>query len=141
MAIEDAKPSVEPVLKSKKKAEMIKAKMKGTSLDAIAKASGVAIQQAVDMTIETGNIPNAGPEKKVIGTAFAIGLNKVSAPIEGNSGIFVVKPTAITKAPALPNHTEYIAKVKSQVAGYSGRVIPALKENADIEDNRPQFNY
>lgn len=141
LAIEDARPSVEPFLKNKKKAEQIKAKMKGSSLDAIAKITGVAIQQAVDQTVENANIPNAGPERKVVGTAFATGLNKVSAPIEGNSGVFVVKPTAITKAPVLKSHADYIAKVKSQVAGYSGRVIPALKEDAEIEDNRTQFNY
>jgi len=141
MAIDDARPSVEPLLKNKKKAAMITAKMKGSSLDAIAKASGVAVQQAVDLTVENANIPNAGFERKVVGTAFAIGVNKVSAPIEGISGVYVVKPTVVTKAPALPKYTDYVAKVKSQVAGYSGRVIPALKEEAEIEDNRTKFNY
>lgn len=141
MSVEEAKPSVEPILKNKKKAEKIKAKMTGTTLESIAKASGAAVQQAVGLTIENANIPNAGPERKVVGTAFALSVNKVSAPIEGNSGIYVVKPTLIERAPALKNHSDYIAKVKSQVAGYSGRVIPALKADADIEDNRAQFNY
>jgi len=141
MSVEEARPSVEYVLKNKKKAEMIKAKMKGSSLETIAAASGTTVQQAIDQTVENSNIPNAGPERKVVGTAFAIGMNKVSAPIEGNSGVYVIKPTAITKAPALKNHADYVAKVKAQVAGYSGRVIPALKENADIEDNRASFNY
>jgi peptidyl-prolyl cis-trans isomerase D len=141
MTVEDAKPSVEPILKNKKKAAMLAAKMKGSSLEAVAKSSGVAIQQAVDLTVENANIPNAGPERKVVGTAFAIGVNKVSAPIEGNSGVYVVKPTLITKAPALKTHADYINKVKSQVQSYTGRVIPALKDNADIEDNRAKFNY
>ena len=141
MAVEDAKPSVEPILKNKKKAAILAAKMKGSSLEAVAKSSGVAIQQAVDLTVENANIPNAGPERKVVGTAFAIGLNKVSAPIEGNSGVYVVKPTLITKAPALKMHADYVNKVKSQVQSYTGRVIPALKDNADIEDNRAKFNY
>jgi len=141
MAIDDARPSIEPILKNKKKAEKIKAKMTGSSLDAIAKASGSTVLQAVDLTVENANIPNAGPERKVVGTAFAIGLNKISAPIEGNSGVYVVKPTAIAKAPVLKNHADYIAKVKSQVGNYAGRVIPALKEEADIEDNRADFNY
>lgn len=141
MSIEDARPSIEPKLKNQKKAEKIKAKMTGSSLDAVAKASGVAIQQAVDLTIDNANLPGAGPEKKVVGTALAIGANKVSAPIEGNSGVYVVKPTTVTKAPALKDYKEYSAKVKAQVSGYSGRVIPALKAEADIEDNRADFNY
>ncbi len=140
-AIEDARPAVEPILIKKKKAEKIKAKMKGSSLQAIATAAGSTVQQAIDLTVENANIPNAGFERQVVGTAFAIGLNKVSAPIEGNAGVYVVKPTLITKAPVLKNHADYVTKVKSQVSGYSGRVLPALKDDAEIEDNRAKFNY
>ncbi|MFT3795085.1 peptidylprolyl isomerase [Flavobacterium sp.] len=140
-AVSDARPMIEPILKNKKKAEKIKAKMKGSSLEAIAQASGSTVQQVVDMTVENANLPGAGPERKVVGAAFATGTNKLSAPIEGNSGVFVVKPTAITKAPALKDHKDYIAKVKAQVNGYSGRVIPALKEEAEIKDNRAEFQY
>ena len=141
MAVEDARPSVEPILKNKKKAALLMAKMKAGSLEAIAQASKTTVQQAIELTLENPNIPNAGPERKVVGTAFAIGVNKVSAPIEGNSGVYVVQPTLITKAPALKNHADYVNKVKSQVQSYTGRVIPALKEDADIEDNRSKFNY
>ena len=141
MAMEEARPSIEPILRIKKKAEMIKAKMKGASMAAIAQASGVAVQQAVDLTLENPTIPNAGFERQVVGTAFAIGLNKVSAPIEGTAGMYVIKPTLITKAPVLKSHAEYIAKMKPEVSNYGNRVIPALKEEADIEDNRSQFNY
>ena len=141
LAIEDARPGIEPILKNKKKAEKIKAKMTGSNLDAIAKASGVAVQKATDLTLENANIPNAGFERKVVGTAFAIGINKVSAPIEGTAGMYVIKPTAITKAPPLKSNADYVAKVKTQVAGYSGRVIPALKEDAKIDDKRIKFNY
>lgn len=139
--VEDARPMLEPKLKNQKKAAMIKAKMKGASLEAIAQASGSTVQQVVDMTIDNANIPSAGPEKKVVGTAFATGVNKVSAPIEGNSGVFVVKPTVVTKAPVLKDHKEYSAKVQAQVNGYSSRVIPALKEEADIVDRRAEFQY
>jgi peptidyl-prolyl cis-trans isomerase D len=33
-----------------------------------------------------------------------------------------------------------VAKVKAQ-SGDVNRVLPALKDNATIEDNRKQFNY
>lgn len=140
-SVDEARVALEPMLKNKKKAEKIKAKMKGASLEAIAQAAGSTVQQVVDMTIDNANLPGAGPERKVVGAAFATGANKISAPIEGNSGVFVVKPTAIAKAPALKDHKDYVAKVKAQVSGYSGRVIPALKAEADIEDNRAQFQY
>ncbi|NHM05838.1 peptidylprolyl isomerase [Flavobacterium sp. CYK-4] len=141
MPVADARPSVEYILIKKKKAEKLKAKMKGSSLEAIATAAASTVQQAVDLTLENPNIPNAGFERQVVGTAFATGINKVSAPIEGSAGVFVVKPTVITKAPALKDHKEYVAKLKPQAAGYAGRAIGALKEEAKIDDNRARFNY
>jgi peptidyl-prolyl cis-trans isomerase D len=141
MAIEDAKPTVEPILRNKKKAEKIMAKMKGSSMQAIAAANATTVQQAVDLTVENASIPNAGFERKVVGTGFALGINKTSAPIEGTAGVYVIKPTLITKAPVLKDHKDYVAKVKAQAQGNAGRVIPALKEEAEIEDNRGTFNY
>jgi peptidyl-prolyl cis-trans isomerase D len=142
VAVDRARPSIEPILKNKKKAELIKAKMSGTSLEAIAKATGSSVQQAVDVTMEnpvlTGGV---GQEPKVVGNAFALAANKLSAPIEGNTGVYVVRNTSTVKAPVLKSHAPYVAKLKAQSASDAGRIIPALKGIADIEDNRTQFNY
>jgi peptidyl-prolyl cis-trans isomerase D len=43
------------------------------------------------------------------------------------------------KAAALKDFSPYVAKAQS--AGDVNRVLPALKDNATIEDNRKQFNY
>lgn len=139
MAIDDARISIEPLLKNKKKAEMIRAKIKGTTLEAVAAASGSKVQSAVDRTLENAVLEGVGQEQKVVGTAFAIGVNKVSAPIDGNSGVYVVKPTVITKAPAIKVYAEYVNKLKAQNASAAGRVIGALKTDADIKDNRSLF--
>ncbi|MBX9808407.1 MAG: peptidylprolyl isomerase [Flavobacteriaceae bacterium] len=142
MAVDMVRSYVEPILKNKKKAELIKAKMAGTSLEAIAKATGSALQQATDVTMEnpvlTGGV---GQEPKVVGNAFALTAGKLSAPIEGNTGVYVVKNTSTVKAPVLKEHSAYVAKLKAQSAGNVNRVIPALKDKAEIKDNRKQFNY
>jgi peptidyl-prolyl cis-trans isomerase D len=139
MAVEDARPMVESILKNKKKAEMIKAKIKGSSLQAIATANKVTVMNAVDLTIENPSIAGAGYEPKVVGTAMSSKAGQLSSPIEGNSGVYVVVTKAVVKAPAINNYDEYVNKVKQQVASYSGRVIQALKNEADIEDNRAEF--
>ncbi|WP_281230940.1 peptidylprolyl isomerase [Flavobacterium gelatinilyticum] len=137
-----ARPYVEPILKNKKKAEILKAKMTGSSIEAIAKSAGVAVQEAKDVTLDNPVLPGGvGQEPKVVGNAFALAANKVSAPIEGNTGVYVVKNISTVKAAALQNHAEYAAKVKAQSAQDAGRILPALKANAKIEDNRLQFNY
>ncbi len=141
-AVDIVRTSIEPILKNKKKAELIKAKMTGSSLDAIAKANKTTVQQAANVTLENPVLAGGvGQESKVVGTAFALSANKISAPIEGNTGVYVVKNTSIVKAPALKNYADYVTKLKSQSAGDANRVIPALKANAEIEDNRKQFNY
>ena len=139
--VSQARAYVEPILKNKKKAELIKAKMTGSSLEAIAKAAGAKVEQAANITMENPVFGLVGAEPKVVGTAFALTANKVSAPIEGVTGVYVVKNVSTVKAPALKNHTAYVAKLKQQTANDAGRILPALKANATIEDNRSKFNY
>lgn len=141
VAVSVVRPYVEPILKNKKKAELIKAKMSGSSLEAIAKAVGGTVQQATGLTMENTMLPGVGQEPKVVGNAFALAANKLSAPIEGNTGVYVVKNVSTVKAPALKSHAAYVTKLKAQSASDANRVIPALKANAKIEDNRIDFNY
>ena len=139
MTVEDAKPSVEGIIKNKKKAEKIKAKMKGSSLDAIAKANATTIQNAPAASVENSGLVNVGAEPKVVGAAFATAPNKLSAPVEGNSGVYVVMTKSVTKAPKLSNYDDYVKKLKANSAQASGRVFPALKSDAKIDDNRLEF--
>jgi peptidyl-prolyl cis-trans isomerase D len=139
MSVEEARPQVEPILKNKKKAAKIEAKMKGASLAAIAASNKVTVMNAVDLTIENPSVPNAGYEPKVVGLAFSSKVGKVSKPIEGNSGVYVIATKAVTKAPAIKKYDDFIAKVKQQAVGNSGRFMQALKEDADIVDNRADF--
>ncbi len=141
VAVSVVRSYVEPILKNKKKAELIKAKMSGSSLEAIAKAVGGTVQQATGLTMENTMLPGVGQEPKVVGNAFALAANKLSAPIEGNTGVYVVKNMSTVKAPVLKSHAAYVTKLKAQSASDANRVIPALKANAKIEDNRIDFNY
>ncbi len=141
LAIEDARVQVEPVLKNKKKAEKIMAKMKATSLEAIAQANSVQVQTASDVTLENPAVASAGYEPKVVGTAFGTAVNKLSAPIEGNASVFVVKTTKVTEPLPTKDYTTQVNTLKSQNASAVGRVFGALKEKAKIKDNRFQFNY
>jgi peptidyl-prolyl cis-trans isomerase D len=139
--VSQARAYVEPILKNKKKAELIKAKMTGSSLEAIAKANAAKVEQAANITMENPVFGLVGAEPKVVGTAFSLATNKVSAPIEGVTGVYVVKNLSTVKAPVLKNHTAYVAKLKQQTANDAGRILPALKANATIKDNRIKFNY
>ena len=118
---------------------MIQAKLKETSLEALAAANNVTVMNATDLSIENPAIPGAGFEPKVVGTAMSSKVGQISKPIVGNAGVYVLVTKAATKAPALKSYEEFVGKLKQQTASYSGRVIQALKENADIKDNRSEF--
>lgn len=139
MSVELAKSQVEPILKNKKKAEKIKAKMTGKTLEEVSKSSKASIITSTGSTMNNGLITNVGPEPKVVGKAFALAPGKTSDLIEGNTGVFMIKTKAVTKAPAIPNYTNYITQAQMQTKGASvGRVLSALKEKAEIEDLRVQ---
>lgn len=139
MAVEEARPQVEMLLKNKKKTEKIKAKMTGSTLAAIAAANKVTVQNAIDLTLENPSVPGAGFEPKVVGNAFSLKAGKVSKTIDGNSGVYVIATKAVTKAPAIKKYTDYVNKLKPQVVGNAGRYMQALKDDADIKDNRADF--
>jgi peptidyl-prolyl cis-trans isomerase D len=139
MSVDEARPQVENILKNKKKAAKIIVKMKGATLATIAAANKVTLMNAIDLTIENPNVPGAGFEPKVVGNAFTSKVGQITKPIEGNGGVFVVNTKAVTKAQKIQKYDEYVTKIKQQVTNYSGRVMPALKNDADIQDNRADF--
>jgi peptidyl-prolyl cis-trans isomerase D len=139
MAIDQARPMIENRLKKEKKVALIKEKVKGSTLDAIAKTASVTVQNAVDIIIENAVLPGFGQEQRAVATAFSAAPSKVSAPIEGASAVFVVVQKGAVKAPVITDYSPYLTILKGQNASAPGRVITALKENADIEDNRPVF--
>lgn len=139
MSAEEARPMVENILKNKKKAEKIKAKLNGSSLASLATANKVMVMNAVDLTLSNPALPGAGFEPKVVGTAFASKVGQVSKPIEGNSGVYVVVTKSVTKAPAIKDFKEQVTQLSAQAKGNAGRIMTALRNEADIEDNRADF--
>jgi peptidyl-prolyl cis-trans isomerase D len=140
LPIDIAKQSVEPLLKNKKKAELIKKKMSGSSLEAVAKASGASVQLASAVAVKSPIIPNVGNEPKIVGKAFNLAAGKTSEVLEGNSGMFMIRTKAVTKAAELPNYATYINQDRTQNQSYSiSKAYMALKDKAEIKDNRGNF--
>lgn len=140
LPIDIAKQQVEPIIKNQKKAEIIKKKMSGASLEAVAKASGASVQPAMGVSLKMPVIPNIGNEPKVVGKAFGLAAGKTSEVIEGNSGMFMVRAKAVTKAPEVPSYTTYITQDRTQNQSYAiSKAYTALKDKAEIKDNRANF--
>mgnify|MGYP000459630880 FL=1 len=138
MSVETAKSkNIEVIIRDQKKAEKIKSKLKGATLEAIATAAGATVLQADSLSYTSTNISGLGNEPKLVGASFNKALlNKVSAPIAGNSGVFVISVSNLG-AIAAPGD---LAAFKEQYQGRLSNTIvnsaPALKKKAKIEDNR-----
>lgn len=140
LPIDVAKQTVEPILKNQKRAEIIKKKMSGASLEAVAQKSGATVQPAIGVSMKSPVLPNIGNEPKVVGKAFGLTAGKTSEIIEGNSGMFMVRAKAVTKAPEVPSYATYITQDRTQNQSYAtSKAYTALKDKAEIKDNRANF--
>ena len=140
LPIDVAKQTVEPILKNQKRAEIIKKKMSGASLEAVAQKSGATVQPAIGVSMKSPVLPNIGNEPKVVGRAFGLAAGKTSEIIEGNSGMFMVRAKAVTKAPEIPSYATYITQDRTQNQSYAtSKAYTALKDKAEIKDNRANF--
>jgi peptidyl-prolyl cis-trans isomerase D len=143
MSVEKARPLVEYKVRNEKKAENIVKKIGNAStLDAVAQATGQQVNRADSITFSSTFIPNVGNEMRVLGASFNKEYQtKISGPIKGEIGVFVIKIDNIT---AVPN-PNFDAKAQQQamqqqmgaMIGY--RAMEIMKKAADIKDNRIKF--
>jgi len=140
MAAEDASVTVLPLLRKEKKAAKIKADNSGKSMEDIASSNNTTIATATALTVKSPTIPGAGREPLVVGTAFSMKSGSTSKLIAGETGVFLVEVIKKEAAPALENYSTYANALQaSNAAKVGSSVFNALKEKADIEDNRAVF--
>ncbi len=141
-----ARIGAEAIVRNMKKAEMITAKLGATpTLETAAAAYNKQVLMAgADSTITmNGRIINGiGAEPKVIGASFnKENQTKVSAPIVGTSGVYVIKVTSVSqKADATADEkaaqtTARFAAIRQQTNNW----FEALRKQADIKDSRAKF--
>jgi len=142
--LEDVRPQVEAEVKKHKKAEQIIAKLQTpASLDAAAKSTNQPVLKAEGVTFATPFIASLGFEPRVAGAAFnkKWGTAAVSAPIEGNGGVYVIKvdsfqPAAQPGQDVAAQQAAYEQGVKSML---DQQLFEVLKKKSDVKDTRGKF--
>jgi len=130
---------IRPELINKKKAALIKEKMKGATLEEIAKNNTTTVRTASLVTLASPLLSGVGNEPAVVGAMFSLKLNEISNTIEGKKGVFVVKVTKRDTPVALDNYDNFRSKILSRLKGRSFQLYQILEESADIKDNRGKF--
>ncbi len=132
------------IIKDKKAELMIKNMSeqlaKNPSLEALAASMNDSVKVAKGVNFAAYQFGMAGYEPTVIGKSTVVALNKVSTPIKGNAGVFVIRT-----ANKVENPQPFDAKMeKMQLNGRMNYSLPYmiiqdLKDKADITDNRLNF--
>jgi peptidyl-prolyl cis-trans isomerase D len=134
--------SVEPLVRNENKAQIIIAQqMKGSTLQQVAQNAHQPVQSADSVQFSAFVVPALGNEPQFIGAAFNKQLlNKLSTPIAGHSGVFVVQSAGVF---AVSNIGQTAALQKQQaeqsLKQQASQVVTALRKAADVKDYRSKF--
>ncbi|WP_298246688.1 peptidylprolyl isomerase [uncultured Christiangramia sp.] len=140
MSVEEASAEVTPILVKQKKAELIKERLKGNSLQEIAGNQGVSVQTADAVNLNNPTLAGAGEEPEVVGTVFSLEKGEMSEPIAGEKGVYIAELVSKFEAPKMESYKAFANQESaSRRAQATTRVFEALKEKADIQDNRAKF--
>jgi len=136
-SVASAKPQVEGILRDQKKATQIKQSFKGNTMDAIAASAKTIVQPADSINFNYSLIPGIGNEPKLVGAAFNKAfLNKPSAPIAGNAGVFVISVKSQGAKAATQDLVSFESDLLNRTRSVIYRTNIALKKVAKIKDNR-----
>lgn len=135
---ETVRDQIEPIVKNKLLAKKIIEKIntgKYTSLDQAAKAFGTTKANAV-VNLFNPSV-NGAMEPRVAGAAFGLTNNKLSQPIEGMTGVYLVVKKSVTTN-KLPGDVKQIIQSMAQqnAQQFTGSFLKSLQDNADIKDYR-----
>ncbi len=138
--VESVKSTIEPLVKNAKKAEIIKAKMKGTDLTGIATSFTQTVSNAENVSFGSASLQDGSQEPLLVGKLFAAKPAAVVGPLVGNVGVYIAKLTS--KAPASTEAGSFTQKMmltqqaRMQV---NFKLMETLKKDKKVEDNRFTF--
>jgi peptidyl-prolyl cis-trans isomerase D len=141
-SVADVKEEIEPFVINTKKAATLISQLNGkTDLNAIASSfEDVTVDTISGVTFGGSSVTNMGIEPALQGAIFNTAVNTVSAPVEGNSGVFVFK--TLTETPSQNSQT--IVQKKQQASNavrqqVKAKLIQGLRKNVDITDGRARY--
>ncbi len=143
---ETARSGAEAIIRNEKKAEIIKTKLGVTpTLETAAAAYNKQILQAgadSSITLNAQIINGLGVEPKLLGASFnKDNQAKPTAPISGNSGVYVLKVNSVKSKPAdapemaAQQATTRLSAIRSQTNNW----YEGLRKQATIKDSRSKL--
>lgn len=139
-------PTIRRILVQKKKADMLKkeleaAKSGSESLLSVAQKAGLEVKEATDITFNSFQVPGAGVEPNVIAATTLAEQGKISNPIEGNQGVYIIMVNNRIAEDVTPEMIQQTKAGLQQANMYRAnyQAIQAIMKNGEIVDQRYKF--
>lgn len=131
-------------VKNQKKARIITDKLAGLSgtLEEIAEAYGseANVHTAPDVKLNSNNLPSVGVAPVAVGKLFGLEAGEKSEPVIADNGVVILETVSVTEAPEIADYSSYKNRIKQMADNATSfSISEAIKENADIEDERYRF--
>ena len=140
MSVERGSVTALTEIRKNKKAEIISKRIIGMNLKDLAAKENATIKSANSINMKKPTIAGIGNEPLVVGTAFGLNESDISKPLLGNNGVYVIQVTNKTPAISLDSYQASANRVgRSKENAVNTQLYNALKEAAEIEDNRAVF--
>ena len=139
--LEDIKEQISALVVKDKKADYITAAITGDDLVAIASNNGQTVVNAQRANLANLSLQGIGYEPELVGSIFGTAVGSVSSPIAGANAVYVVQVTAKDDAKTTGDFTKQKQEVQKGAAAYAnGAAYKVLNTEADVKDNRSDFN-
>lgn len=143
-SFEEAKTRVELAVTKEKKGEYLinKAKkaLEGKSdLQSVASQLNAQVRNGSNINFNSVSIPGLGMEPTVVGTVTSLEVDKISKPIAGNNGVYIVKVTSVSEGPEQGIDAEKARLAQSMGYRAISQAVDAHEKNAEIVDKRSKF--
>jgi len=139
--LEDIKEQISALVVKEKKAEYIAANIKGIDLATIASKNGQTVVNAQRANLANLTLQGIGYDPELVGSIFGTAVGSVSSPISGASAVYIVEVTAKDNAKNTGDFTKQKLEVKKGSTAYAnGAAYKVLNTEADVKDNRSDFN-
>ena len=138
-APENVRLNIEQLVVDQLKGQQIVENISGTTLQAIADQYEVAVDTAFGVSFANDLVEGIGEEPALVAAVKNTPNNSLTAPIIGNTGVFVALPFSRQQVSTANYTTVRQNSVNQMAQQVSGALISSLKDKAEIVDNRSDF--
>lgn len=142
--LDQVKTEIETILLKDKKAEQLIAKLNGfisgsSNIDAVSAKMSLAFQIADNVSFSASMIPGMGAEPQVIAVAVNSEKNKLSKPIKGENGVYIIQVNETQTVEESDYLTEQIRSEGTLRSKVDYQVFQSLRESVELKDLRAKF--